>query len=303
MKGLVSIIIPTYGGGDCVERAVVSSLNQQYPHVEVIVVDDNGKDTQNQIKTAEVLSDYIADGKIKYICHEVNKNGSAARNTGVKAAIGEFVCLLDDDDIIAPDKIERQVALLSSLTDDYAAVYCSHKTFLNDDLVEELHVAKSGSLLYECLTHEIEVATSSLMIRKTAYDSIQGFDESFRRHQDWEFVARLCAKYEIQADDFFGYTRILTMRNGPKSPEQAVKYRRYYIEKMQPLLETFKPSTRKKIIYSNLLDAALWYLKNKDIKGFVKEYRAISPGFYGISFMIKRIGVILKRGKFVMVKS
>ena len=248
INALVSIVIPTYGGGECVERAVVSSLNQQYPHVEVIVVDDNGIGSPNQIKTAEVLSDYIADGKVKYICHEVNKNGSAARNTGVKAAKGEFVCLLDDDDVIAPDKIERQATKLASLPKDYAAVYCSHKTYLNDDLIEELHVTKSGSLLYECLIHEIEVATSSLMIRKTAYESIQGFDESFRRHQDWEFVARLCAKYKIQADDFFGYTRILTMRNGPKSPEQAVKYRRFFIDKMQPLLETFKQAVRKKII-------------------------------------------------------
>lgn len=302
MEKMVSIVIPTYGGSDCVKRAVDSCLSQSYSYLEIIVVDDNGEGTESQVKTYNSLSSLIESNKIRYICHEVNKNGSAARNTGVKASTGEYIALLDDDDVLYPDKIKRQVEKLSSLSADYAAVYCSHKTFLNDELIEELHVKKSGNLLYDCLIHTIEIATSSLLIRRDAFESINGFDESFRRHQDWEFVARLCSKYKIEADDFIGYSRILTMRNNPKSPEQAIKFRRFFIEKMEPLLNTFEAKVRKKIIVDNLLDSALWYLKNRDFRAFLEEYKKINPGIYGIRFFWNRLRAVIKRGKVFVVK-
>ena len=78
---LISIIIPTYGGGEFLERAIESALAQTYDNIEVIVVDDNGIDTENQLKTATIMKKYEFNPKVFYICHEVNKNGSAARNT------------------------------------------------------------------------------------------------------------------------------------------------------------------------------------------------------------------------------
>ena len=98
---MVSIVIPTYGGSDCVKRAVDSCLSQSYSYLEIIVVDDNGEGTESQVKTYNSLSSLIESNKIRYICHEVNKNGSAARNTGVKASTGEYIALLDDDDVQA----------------------------------------------------------------------------------------------------------------------------------------------------------------------------------------------------------
>ena len=67
----VSVIIPTYGRSEYLIRAVESVLNQTYDDIEIIIVDDNGTDTLNQIKTESKIKDYIAENdRIKYIKHK-----------------------------------------------------------------------------------------------------------------------------------------------------------------------------------------------------------------------------------------
>ena len=88
MKPTVSIIIPTYGNNTNPVRAINSVLKQNYTNVEVIVVDDNGKDSAQQIYNEEVISK-ISDKRVKYVIHEKNKGGSAARNTGANVSTGE----------------------------------------------------------------------------------------------------------------------------------------------------------------------------------------------------------------------
>ncbi|HBT4553067.1 TPA: glycosyltransferase family 2 protein, partial [Enterococcus faecium] len=81
----VSIIIPSYKGSNEILIAVWGALSQTVTSKEIIVVDDNGIGTEEQIKTKEKLQKFIKENKIKYFAHEKNLNGSAARNTGIKA--------------------------------------------------------------------------------------------------------------------------------------------------------------------------------------------------------------------------
>ena len=111
-SSLVSIVIPTFARPDNLVRAIESVLNQTYKPIEIIVVDDNGRGTLYQVETENVLKPYIYKNQIKYLTHEINKNGSAARNTGFRVSKGDYVCYLDDDDVFAPTKIEKQVARL-----------------------------------------------------------------------------------------------------------------------------------------------------------------------------------------------
>ena len=94
----VSIIIPTYGGSESLLKSVDSVLLQDYSEFEIIVVDDNDPDTDARKKTELLMGKYTNDPRVKYIKHERNKNGSAARNTGFIESEGEYICLLDDDD-------------------------------------------------------------------------------------------------------------------------------------------------------------------------------------------------------------
>ena len=301
MNKRVSVIIPTYGGPDFLERCVNSVLTQTYNNIEVIVVDDNGLGTAQQLRTEEVMKQYVDDSRVKYVCHQQNINGSAARNTGVRNSSGEYIALMDDDDIFYPEKIERQAKLMDSLSEEYAVTYCACDIYYRDKKVGESKAEKSGKLLYECLTHQIQIASTSMLIRKSAYLSIGGFDESFRRHQDWEFIARMASKYALKADNFIGFRRYLELRNKLGTPEVYKERRMYYLEKMAPLIESLTLKQQKEIIVGNKMEVAFMFLKQKRYKDFLKEYREIAPGCLGAIWIIKRIVHILGRGKLRLV--
>lgn len=282
---LVSIVIPTYGGGDYLVRSVKSVLNQDYQNIEVIVVDDNGIDTENQIKTQEHMEKFKNDKRVKYVLHEKNINGAAARNTGAKTSKGDYISFLDDDDIYLPNNISTQLGVLGKLDNSWGMTYCSHKTYLNGKYVETVNVKKSGYLLYEILLHKVIAGSSSLLIRREVFESVNGFDESFKRHQDWEFTARVASRYKIHKVENIGFQRNLMFRNNPKDLQEAKEYRNYYLVKMMPLIQTFSNRKKKKIILSNKLSLIYKYLRTRQFKIFIKEYKEINCGLYGICLL------------------
>ena len=129
MKGsLVSIIIPTYKRATMLHRAIASVLEQTYSNIEVLVVSDNEPDdefTAQARMTVESFNDY----RVRLITQEKHINGAVARNVGIKASKGEFISFLDDDDYYEKDKIEKQVALLSSLDDSWGGVCCRYTKY------------------------------------------------------------------------------------------------------------------------------------------------------------------------------
>lgn len=289
IKELVSIIIPSYNGSDKVPRAVNSALNQTYDNVEVIVVDDNGRGTEEQIKTEKAIEEFKKYGNFHYIVHEVNKNGSAARNTGAKAAQGEFFGFLDDDDEYLPHYIQLHMDTYKTLDDEYALTYCSSEQFRNGKLVKTIIKKDSGKLLYEVLTHKVVIGSTSLIIKRSAFEELGGFDESFRRHQDWEFTARVAAGYKVKAIEKVGFRINLEYRNSPNNYETAKKYRVHYVEKMMPHMQILTKKQQKKVIASNYVGVVMPLLRKGKIGKFIKEYKGFKLGLYGIPFVVKSL--------------
>lgn len=120
---LVSIVIPTYGRPEYLKRCVNSVLSQTYDNVEIFIVDDNNPNTQSRFETEKVMACFESNPKIKYIKHDKNRNGSAARNTGWRASSGKYITYLDDDDVIAPNKLQKQVECLEALDESWGACY------------------------------------------------------------------------------------------------------------------------------------------------------------------------------------
>lgn len=199
MKGLdkmktVSVVIPTYKNRGGLTRSVDSALAQDYKGlIEVIVVDDNDPKGEDRKNTQALMQKYSDNPKVIYICHEKNKNGAAARNTGIKASKGNYIAFLDDDDIFLDGKLTKQVAFLDSHS-DHDAVYClarRSKYGCSQRIIE-------GDGTREILLLESNFFTPSLMFRREALEAINGFDESFRRHQDYELLLRyFAAGYKI----------------------------------------------------------------------------------------------------------
>ncbi len=103
----ISVVIPAYNIADYIRGAIESALAQTYKPLEIIVVDDGSTDS-----TADVVKRYSCDNpQVKYI-RQSNTGVSAACNTGIKAARGNWIAFLDGDDIWQPEKLQLQVELL-----------------------------------------------------------------------------------------------------------------------------------------------------------------------------------------------
>jgi glycosyltransferase involved in cell wall biosynthesis len=118
--GLVSVVVPAYKAAPYVAQAIDCALGQSYPHKEVIVVDDGSPDN-----TAEVCAPY--GDRIVFIRQE-NRGEAGARNRALEVARGEFISLLDADDVCAPQRLAVQVGALAGRP-DAVACFCGHWVF------------------------------------------------------------------------------------------------------------------------------------------------------------------------------
>lgn len=191
---LVSVVIPTHNRSALVRRALDSALNQDYPKLEIIVVDDGSKDD-----TAEVLAQYE---DVSVIRLDSNQGGAAARNHGIRAASGELVAFLDSDDEWLPSKTRLQVEKILS-HDDIGAVYSRH--FSHDDAtghrVERHPPLYRGDIRRDLLGGRCPRTVSLFLVRKSALEDASGFDEALAGFQDTDLWIRLSEDWKFEAVD------------------------------------------------------------------------------------------------------
>ena len=192
---LVSIIIPSWNTASYVREAVDSALAQTYPNCEIIVVDDGSTDD-----TKAVLEPYAKAKKITYI-YQANKGLSGARNAGIKASAGEFIALLDSDDVFLPEKIAEQVAyLMEHPSCDIS--YCNLYHFWDGEsaLLRLNYEYYSGDDVLPYLLAMNFIAPLSVVLRRSTIERFGMFDENLKRSEDLEFWLRLAhggARFEF----------------------------------------------------------------------------------------------------------
>lgn len=194
----VSVIIPTYKRTEDITRAVESVLAQTLFDVEVIVVDDNGIGTECGIKTQEAMRCYEGNDRVVYIQHDVNKNGSAARNTGIRAARGEYIAFLDDDDVYRPERLEKMCNKMDSLSEEWGACYTGYVKHQADGSEQYSFETVEGDVLVQALMRSFYIGTgSNLFFRRSVVENVGFFNETFKRNQDLEYIIRVLKKYKI----------------------------------------------------------------------------------------------------------
>jgi glycosyltransferase involved in cell wall biosynthesis len=198
----VSVIIPTYNREALISRALDSVLAQTFTDYEIIVVDDGSKD-----RTQDVLKAY--EGKIKYL-YQNNGGISAARNTGIKEASGQYIAFLDSDDYWAPEKLAEQVTIL----DKYSKVGIVYGRMpIINEKGENLGTKPngvSGKNYQELLQVWGDLPTSSVMTRKECFNRLGFFDEDLPPMEDidmWLRIARHYDLYEIEGKPLAYYWR------------------------------------------------------------------------------------------------
>lgn len=264
---MVDVIIPTYKRADMLEKAINSILNQTYRYVMVTVVDDNNPQTEWRKKTSELMEKFANEKRVQYICHKKNKNGSAARNTGLKYTNGEFVCFLDDDDYFIEDKIEKQVKyLLENSNKD--ACFCDYiKNGKN------ICLANKKDFSHDILLGFLTPQTSGIMFRRKVIDELKGFDESYYRHQDYELLLRFYDHFSMGKIDEVLYVRERSeVDNNPNGLKLETLKKKMFEEFGYKLdmLEKNEPGYKRKVMVYNYIDIMKSYMKQKDVKNSLR---------------------------------
>ena len=194
----VSVIIPTYKRSKAICRAVDSVLSQTLDSFEVIVVDDNGITSEEGKNTAREMEKYANNPNVIYIRHEVNKNGSAARNTGIRASKGEYISFLDDDDKYCPCRLEKMSKKLDDVDDSWGACYSGYVKHQVNGQKQYSNERNEGNLYKQTLMRSLYIGSgSNLFFRRKVIEDVGFFDESFKRNQDLEYLVRVMSRYKM----------------------------------------------------------------------------------------------------------
>lgn len=278
---MVSVVIPTYKRPFYLKRAIDSVLAQDYQNIEIIVVDDNDADTDFRIETEEVLKSYSDVENVIYLKHEMNKNGSAARNTGLKYASGQYIMFLDDDDEILPARIRLQVDLMEKLDSTWGACYTKYKKIKGKDNLQVSSETRQGELYVEALMRSIYIGSgSNLLVRKSIADEIGGYDESFKRNQDFEFLTRLLENYKLAYIDECTLIVHYEIRGNKGKYEDLVAVDAFYISKFRSKIDALSPENKRKVFVMIALERFRYSVRfNKVADGF-RNLRSNNVSFW-----------------------
>ena len=187
---LISIIIPAYNAEQYIADALHSLVVQTYPYYEAVIIDDGSTDA-----TAERVRPFLSDSRFSYL-QQSNQGVSAARNAGIRAASGDWIALLDSDDIWLPDKLEKQLGLAQLHSD--ASLIFSNGIEFGENLDERPFYAErrkfpEGDVLRRLLDRNCYWA-SSVMVRRS--DTIEAgmFDERLTIGEDYLLWIKILSK-------------------------------------------------------------------------------------------------------------
>ena len=186
----VSVILCTYNREQLLARAIESVLAQKYLSFELIVVDDGSTDN-----TKELVGKFN-DRRIRYVAHEKNKGLSAARNTGLYLATGQYIAFIDSDDEWEKDKLEKQTAFLADKQTPVFIFSNSLKIKEGCGVIYERDLALPTQR-YDYKMYSV-TSPSTWIVCRDVFSLAGYFDEAFYRFEDIDFLFRM-AKARIHS--------------------------------------------------------------------------------------------------------
>jgi glycosyltransferase involved in cell wall biosynthesis len=265
---LVSVVIPTHNRAYCLPEAIDSALQQTYPNVEVVVVDDGSTDET----PAMMAQRYGSDARVRYV-RQAKSGTNVARNHGLRTARGEMIALLDSDDAFLPWKLELQVACLEAVPeagmiwsdmdafDDTAQVqprylrrmYSNYERFSTEKIfassrplapiVPGLATQVGAARLYHGdifgpMVMGNLVHTSTSVIRRERLEKIVGFDEQLvRSGVDFDFHLRTCREGPVAFADVSTIRYRIGGTDAMSHPARRVKMAENFMRTIKPVIE------------------------------------------------------------------
>lgn len=192
---LVSIVIRTLDRTALLRDALNSVVTQSYPNLELIVVNDGGSSVR------QIIEEFDCFFPIVYIEHDCSKGRSAAANSGVNAARGKYINLLDDDDILYSNHVEKLVRFLERTGETFAYSDCEKGDYEWKDLHAGLNQERQTF-------HGVDFDRSKLrlnnyipmmcaMFARELWEKSGPFDENIHLAEDWDLWIRMAALSDL----------------------------------------------------------------------------------------------------------
>lgn len=240
----VSVVIPAYNAARFIKHAIDSALSQSLTPSEIIVVDDGSTDD-----TGSIVNKY--DGKVKYI-YQANAGAGAARNQGVREARGEWVAFLDSDDFWDENHLELLLKHVQGLPE--AVLAYSGKRWVDREGHEILGVDKqttfpSGWSFSEMFAGNHISTTSVVVVKRSSFNEVGGFDERLRISQDYDLWLRIAAVAPICGVPAY------TLNYRRHDSNLTLQTVRLYKEDILALMEAVELILRKMVDSRNNLDS------------------------------------------------
>jgi glycosyltransferase involved in cell wall biosynthesis len=197
----VSVVLPTYNRASFLPDTIRSVLEQTHADLECIVVDGGSDDG-----TEEIL-DGVGDDRL-VVERRAEPNGPAnARNTAMELARGDYIMFLDDDDRLYSNAVERLVEVLSGQPADCAGVFPAYR-MAGEQGIELTRSVPEGMITLADLADENVIGgPSGTLFRRTVFDEVGDFDESFPAREDIDMWFRILSSYHMVGVDEVLYER------------------------------------------------------------------------------------------------
>lgn len=209
---LVSVVIPAYNAERFISRTLESVLAQSYSHLEVLVINDGSTDC-----TATIVEWFAQQDTRIRLFTQPNTGVAAARNLAIRQAHGQFVAVIDADDLWYPDQITQQVACFCKSPDTVGLVYSwSIDIDEQDRPLSGIHAAEiTGNVHPTLLCHNFLGNASCTMMRRSSLMQVGGYDEQFQAQnaygcEDWDLYLRIAEEYEfgVVPEFLVGYRKL-----------------------------------------------------------------------------------------------
>lgn len=264
IPGLVSVVMPTYKRSEKLIRAVDSVLVQTYSKIELLLVNDNNPEDEYTQELIERTQKYKDDSRFMLVNQEKHINGAVARNVGIRKARGEYIAFLDDDDWWYPEKIEKQVKVLSSLSSEWGGVSCMIERYNNDQLISRQPSYPSGYVYKDILMLKSDFETGSLLLRHEALDDAGYFDENLLRHQDLQLLVNFTYKYKLMMVEEYLHCRDISDAQNRPNVEKIINAKKALYQSVSPVIETLSKTEKRQMFLLNNAEVGYVQLKNKD---------------------------------------
>lgn len=188
---LFSIVIPTYKRPAYLKKSIESLLEQTNQNFEIIVVDDNNDNDKEQALTEEVVRE-LNNSKILYVKNLSNKGANYSRNRGIALASGEFIALLDDDDVFDCSKLET-IDTFIQRDPHVNFIYSAFEILYYEtgrSVVRFENIAKK-KVKREILSKNFIGSNSFVVFKKKLWEAVGRFDETLSSSQDWDLWIRM----------------------------------------------------------------------------------------------------------------